>query len=411
MAGGRLWASLCGLAAFALLGRHLSAEEFGSLTFGLALLALLEPLGDWGTSSAALQRAAGRPAALVAALASGRKIRLVSTVCGSVILCAAAYAAGETRAPWLLAAGLLQTTRSLELSSLVFADRLEWRPPVWVRSAVAALRLLGALLLLSLGSRHFGPFLLWHAAAGSLGHVTLHRLARPALGRTRAALEAPQRLARDPGLLRAALPLALAAVAQQAYFYADNFVVRRLCDAPAVGHYNAAVRVLSLAALVAAFATQAALPWLVRRHRAGRLRAATLRLSLPLLGMGTLLAWSLAPLAEPLLVGLFGAPFAAAAPSLRWLLVALAAIHLGAPALTAVVAAGGSRALLGIVLGGLALNLVGNLAWVPGRGIAGAAMATALTEGCVAVASVLVLLRLTRESAGESTDNATEDAT
>lgn len=62
------------------------------------------------------------------------------------------------------------------------------------------------------------------------------------------------------GLFLAALPLGVASLCQQAYFYVDNLFVRPICGAGELGRYNTGVRVMSYGIMVAIYATQAALP-------------------------------------------------------------------------------------------------------------------------------------------------------
>ena len=63
-------------------------------------------------------------------------------------------------------------------------------------------------------------------------------------------------------------------------------------------------------------------------------RGGTSALALPLLGLTLPVALALMPLADEVLVLLFGAEFASAAPSLRWLLAAAAVVSVGAGCLT-----------------------------------------------------------------------------
>ena len=191
--------------------------------------------------------------------------------------------------------------------------------------------------------------------------------------------------------LAAAIPMGAAGLCQQLYFYVDNLFVRPIEGDEALGHYNVAVRIMSYAIMVAVYAPQAALPWLTRQHQEGRLGDAVARLAQPLFalaGLGAGLAW---PFAGAIL-RLFGEGFDAAAPALEWLLVSSAVIYLGASLLTAVVAAGRTRAVLWIALCGLGVNLAGNTYAVPRLGLEGAALATLATEVTVVLASIVVLI-------------------
>lgn len=398
-AAGRLVGSGCTALALVLLARALDAAAFGRLTFYLALFALLEAWTDFGTSTAIVQASARDAALLPRWLAAGRRLRLASAALGALAVAALAFGFREPGAAWIALAGLHPLSRVPELSAVVYQSAMAWRVPVRARALGALARLALVALLLALGARGAAPFVLAHAAGLSAGNLWLARAARARLARE-AEVAAPA----HPGaagaaraalaaLARAAWPLGLTAVVQQAYFYADNLFVRALCGDEELGRYNAAVRVTSLLLLAGTLASATALPWLARAWRDGRLGEATTRLGAPLfaaagLALGALLPWSAA-----LLALLFGPGFAEAAPSLRWLLGAALAVHAGAVLLTALVAAGDGRAVLATALGGLALNLAANAWLVPRQGAAGAALATCATEAWIALAALLFLRR------------------
>ena len=391
---GRFWSVLCTLAALALLSRSLSGAEFGRLTFWLAILILLDGVVDFGTSTAALQRGAHDARALAAAVAAGRRIRAGASALGFLVVVGAAQLFGEDDLGWVALAAILPLTRVLELSAVAYQNEIAWGVPVATRAGAATVRLALVVLLWRAGSASFGPYIAVHAAGGALANVVLFLLVR----RRAAPPDGPTSDA--AGFLRAALPLAAAAICQQAYFYVDNLFVRALRGDVELGRYNAAVRILSFLLMVAAYASTAALPWLARRHRAGDLARATTRLALPLFLGACLTLGGLFPVAGDLLRVVFGADFEVAADSLRWLLAAAAVVYAGSVLLTAVIAAGRSTAVLAIAAGGLALNALGNLWLVPLRGGEGAAMATVATELLVTLASLHVLARAGQRPSG-----------
>jgi O-antigen/teichoic acid export membrane protein len=386
---GRVWSSACTALTLLLLARHLSGEEFGRYTFYLAVFLLLEGLADFGTSSAALQRGASSLDELAATLRAGRRIRALMACAGFAVLAAGAWVFGERHAAWIALAALYPLSRALELSSLVYQREISWRVPVVVRSGSASLRLLLVLLLWSWDVSAAAAFLLAHALGAAAGNLLLHLLARSRL--PRAAIEALPTAA----LWKAALPLGLAGLCQQLYFYVDNAFLRAWRGELELGRYNAAVRVMSLMIMLSGFATSAALPWLARRHRHGDLLAAAESLSLPLfLFACATLGW-VWPWCGELLRLVFGDGFESAGPSLRWLIVATLIIYAGSGCVTALVAAGRMRALLSINACALLLNLLGNAWLVPGHGMAGAAAATAATELLVSACAWLALARPT----------------
>jgi O-antigen/teichoic acid export membrane protein len=230
-----------------------------------------------------------------------------------------------------------------------------------------------------------GPFVVVHAGGLALGNVALHFGARARL---------PPRAPPLSGMLALAMPLALVGLVQQAYFWADNAFVRAWAGEAELGRYNAAVRIFQWLCFFAAFATTSALPWLARRHEEGALGAAAAHLAQPLFALACAAAGLLLPWSGTLLAFAFGPGFEAAAPSLRWLLVALTMVFPGAAFLTALLAAGRSRAALLVTLLALTVNLAGNALLVPRSGAEGAALVTLLTESTVTFASLFALRAL-----------------
>ena len=385
MVVGRVWGSTCTLISLILLARHLEGEGFGRLTFYLAFFLVLDSLADLGTGQVAVQRTAANPEITSGVLAVTRRIRLVTSSLGVLVVAGLVFLLNEPGAPWILLASLYPITHALELSTTVFKNRIAWSKPVLVRIVATSASLLFVVLGVTTGLDQPALFLLAIAMGSTLGNFGLHLAARPHLPK-----EAGPRVDLGP-ILRSALPIGIAGLCQQTYFYVDNLFIRSLVeDEPLrqLGHYNVAVRVMSYGIMVAIYASMAALPWLAREHAAGRLREAAARLAQPMLalgGFGTGLLW---PWCDRLLA-LFGEGFERAAPSLRWLLLATATVYAGAALLTAVVAAGRSYKFLAIAAGGLVVNLAGNAWLVPQRGIEGAAIATLATELTVALAAGL----------------------
>lgn len=383
---GRVWSAACTLTTLWLTAGLLSADAFGRLTFYLALFIWLDSLVNLGTGQVAVQRTAADPDALPSVLRTGRRIRVTTGVLGVLLVGGGAFAFGEAGAAWILLATLYPITHALELSTVVFRNRIVWGVPVAIRAIAAGASLAAVVTLWALGDQEPARYVLAVAVGSTLGNVLLHRAARPHLP------PVPASTPPAPGFLRAALPLGISALAAQTYFYVDNVFIRVYRGEEELGPYNVAVRLMSLSIMVAQYASLASLPWLTRRAAAGELRAAVGRIG-PVLfaaaGLGTGLVW---PWAEELLE-LFKPGFAVAGDALRWLLLSAAAVYVGATLLTAAVAAGRTRAVLAISVVGLAVNLVGNFWWVPLEGIEGAAATTFVTEVVVALGGALVLAR------------------
>ncbi len=385
---GRVWGSACTLSYLALAARYLGEEGFGRFTYYLAVFLVLDSLVDLGTGQAAIQLSAADDSRVNGVIAAARRVRLVTGLVGVVLVGGGALGAGEPGAVWVLIASFYPVTHVLELSTLVLRNRIAWARPVAVRSIASGLSLGFVALLLLAGSREAAHYLCAVAAGSTIGNVLLHLVGRRHL---------PPRGGPSVGvrqLVSLALPMGIAGVCQQAYFWIDNLFVRVWNGDAWLGRYNLAVRVMSFGIMAGTYASLAALPWLTREHRAGRLGPAVVSLAQPtfaLAGLGAGLLW---PFGGDLLVLLGGQEhFRGAAPALGWLLLATATVYVGAPLLTGVVASGRSRSVLVVAVFALGVNVAGNTWLVPSMGIEGAAIATLVTEAVVALGAAISLWR------------------
>ncbi|MFN0008137.1 MAG: lipopolysaccharide biosynthesis protein [Planctomycetota bacterium] len=384
---GRIFGSLCTVLILWTTAQKLPDEAFGRFTFYLAVFALLDSLADFGTGQIAVQRTAGDESAIPPVLAATRRIRLATGSLGVLLVGGGALMWREPGAGWILLASLYPVTHVFELSSTIFRNRIAWGVPVAMRVIANALSLGFVLALAAAGDKESSHYLCGVALGSAISNGLLHLVARRHLPRA----EVPKPPIRD--LLLAALPLGLASLFQQAYFWADNVFVRAICGEIPLGHYNVGVRVMAMTIMVALFASQAALPWLAREHAAGRLSEAVAKLSQPLFALACVGAGSLWPWTERILA-IFGEEFASAGGSLRWLLGATAIIYAGSGLMTALVAAGKMRSILAIAAVGLAVNLVANTLLVPTMGIDGAGAATLATEAVVTMGANIALARI-----------------
>lgn len=387
MALGRLWGSACTLALLWTVSGPLGSAGFGQLTFYLALFMVLDALVDLGTGQATVQTTANSPEAVPGVLARARRTRLTLGIMAALATALLAFAMDEPGAGWIALAALYPITHALELSTVVLRNQIRWERLVLVRAVASAISLGLVVLLIQLGEVRPTIILAAVATGSALGNLGLHLISRPFLPKLADWTPVPA----GP-FLRLALPMGLAALCQQLYFWQDNFFLRSYWDDATLGPYNLAVRCMSYGILLAVYASSAAMPWLTREQHAGHLGDALARIAIPLLALAAFcvgLAW---PHTESIL-GLFGEDFRVAGPSLRWLLLAALTVYLGAPWLTGVVALGRGRSVLGIAALALLVNLVGNLAWVPTEAGLGAARATFLTELSVALMACWELRR------------------
>ncbi len=386
---GRVWGSACTLTILYTLSSHLDPAQFGRFTFYLALFLILDSFVDLGTGQIAVRWTASEPQRTRPVLAAARRVRMTTGSVGLLGVGFLAWFLDEEGAGWIVLAALYPLTHTLELTTTVLKNHISWARPVAVRAVASTTSLVLVLLTVSKGVATPAPFLVAVAGGSALGNLLLHLSSR---GQLPPAAHSPPES--PHALLRSALPIGIAGLCQQTYYWIDNLFVRPLCGQEELGRYNLAVRLMSFGIMAAVYAAMAALPWLTREHHQGRLGPAVARLAAPMIllgGLGTGVVWGLA---EPIL-GLFGEneSFVSATPALRWLMLASLAVYAGAPLLTAVVASGVSASVLRIAAVGLVINLLGNSLLVGSMGIEGAALATLVTEVWVVAGAAWTLTR------------------
>jgi O-antigen/teichoic acid export membrane protein len=193
-------------------------------------------------------------------------------------------------------------------------------------------------------------------------------------------------------IIRLALPLGIASVIASLYFTIDLVILTWLVPAADLGHYAAAVKLLTVVVTVPGFIMQTGIPMLARASAsrdevtevAGRLAHWIAATALPL-------CVGLAVFAHPIVQIVFGSAFLASAPLLRILMVA------GTLALVSNVL-GIVMSSLSIVrpqlifnLATLAVNVVGNILLVPRYGVAASAWLTAACEAIVVSYGIVAL--------------------
>ncbi|MCC6927943.1 MAG: oligosaccharide flippase family protein [Gemmatimonadaceae bacterium] len=196
-------------------------------------------------------------------------------------------------------------------------------------------------------------------------------------------------------LLRRALPLVGSTVLGLVVFNVDVFFIRLYHNAELVGLYAAAYTAISFILNLGVTYSMSLLPSLTRlasapeRERALYLASygKVFALALPIAAGGSALA-------RPLMVTMFGAPFASAGPVLAVLLGSMVVSVVRDVSVVALMARRREDLLLHTVWVSAAASVVLNILLVPSLGMMGAALATVLTEGVRGVLAVTFARRL-----------------
>jgi O-antigen/teichoic acid export membrane protein len=192
--------------------------------------------------------------------------------------------------------------------------------------------------------------------------------------------------------IRDVLPLGAGILISAVYFRIDVYFIQQWHGFQPVGGYNAAFRLVEAMRLLPAAVLAVTFPVLVQATDMQSLK----RIGGGLTLAGVVLAVICAAGGSVIIPLLYGDTYAYAAPAFSILALALPLFFLNYALTHQVIGWDGQRAYLLIVILALAGNVAANLALVPSQGIAGAAIATVLTEVIVSV-GCLAFLNLRRE--------------
>ena len=199
-------------------------------------------------------------------------------------------------------------------------------------------------------------------------------------------------------LFRQSSFLIVSKVMRVLFFSVDVLLLGLMVGDVAVGLYTAAYRVVFVLTALSGTVAFAYLPEFTRTERGGGglhgVAARSLELSsalvFPALIGGVLLA-------EPLMVGVFGADYAGAAPAFQMLLVSIGFSFFRSTPSNVLLVKDRLRLDMWIVSGATALNVVLNAVWIPRFGLEGAAAATLVSElaNCLGAGLAMVSLGVT----------------
>jgi O-antigen/teichoic acid export membrane protein len=178
-------------------------------------------------------------------------------------------------------------------------------------------------------------------------------------------------------------PIGAGIVLSALYFRIDVFLVQLWAGSEPVAFYNAVFRLVEASRLFPAAVLAVVLPSLVR---AGDLRPLA-RVALPITGVALVASAVLWLTAGGLIPAIYGAPYAAAVPAFRVMVLSLPLLSLNLALTHQLVVWDGQRTYAGLCALALAVNVTLNARLIPLWSIEGAAWATlgtevVLTAGC-----------------------------
>lgn len=384
-AAGKVAVLIIGAASIAITTRYLGAEGYGSFALALAFVQMLGVFADLGVVTVVVREISREPERTGELVGSALTLRLllgVAVVALAGLLSLVLPYSPDVRVAILIAG--LPFLLGLATTSLwtIFQARLQMG-----RAAIAdvAGRLAGLAALIAVVEADAG-FEAVVATTAVAAAVTL--------AVTVASVRVRPQARHWGALLAPAIPLGIALAVNELYFRADTFILSLFRPFEEVGYYTLAYRVFELLAVFPAIVMTSVFPLLSRfageqRELAARVLDATadvlVIVAAPVAAGGLVLAPEIARL-------LAGDEFAGAATPLRLLLCAAGAAWVSGLLGYALIAADRRRAVLGLSVGALVVNVALNLALAPSYG-ADAAAAIALASELLLLAGGWLLVR------------------
>lgn len=389
------------------------AEEFGRYTFALSIGLMLAQVADFGLqlfvqrelARLAIPGASARPyftdeGAAARLIGGGLVIKaaLSLVALGIMVAVALAWPVASKGAVILVGlAAVLSTT--LDYLSYCFRALGKLR-----YEALAALLGRSAHLGLGVGLLLLGAGIWGLAIAGNLAmllgigfiYLRLRRYVRPTWrpdwGYWR-------------GMLGQPTAIGIGVIFSIISFRLDNLLILPISGEGELGIYNAAYKLFEPSQIVPGVLLAATFPMIAqsvqgasRREAqgAGKLRSLLAQnlLLLLLLALGVALAMLI--LAAPLVRLLYGGRYSLSAPVLQILAAACVPMYLNYALTHTLIALDRPRLFASFTLAALVVNLASNLALIPLLGIAGAALATVITEVALLLLCSVAVIRLVR---------------
>lgn len=376
----RVVALAAGVVALSLASRYLPVRSFGALTAGMAYASLFAILTDLGLSTAGTREISRAPGGERGVLGNVLGMGLAS----AVVAAGLGLLAMEVVYP---GAGNASTRQAIEILLIqVFVA-----PVTGAARAFFIARQRGYLIAwgdvaLPVGMAVFIAV----AVAGNLGYravviaITAGYVVQ-ALAMAAIALAAGVRVRYHHRsavrLMKVALPLGGVLLINYLYFRLDVLLLSWMKSNVDVARYGLAYRVIEGLMVLPSYVMLALFPSIARSEEdPGRL-GAVIGVALAGLEAIALPVAALTAIFSPQLVVLFGGPkYAAAAPVLAILAVALGISYVAGVYGNALIALGRQRTLFWLGIGPLVVNLLVNLALIPPLGPTGAAVAVVISE-------------------------------
>lgn len=397
LSGDRILRMGVGVFVGSIVARYLGSENFGMLSYSIALVGICAVFSSLGLDSIVIRELTRQGERHGPILATTLCLRLAGAVLAALVSFGVVVA---SRPHDHLALQLVLITSfgtlfsGLGVTDLWFQSQIRSRYTVIsgnIAFAVTTAIRLGLVWfkrpLMEFALVNVGELLL--ASLGSLVAYTRHQAGMLLSWKFERGLAKT--------LLWESFPLLFSGIAVMVYMRVDMLMLAQMAGDRAVGIYAAATRVSEILYFLPSAIVGSVMPSILAAKRDNpetyKRRLSHLFSSMTLLGYGVAIPMSL--LAKPIISLLFGPGFASSAPVLAVHVWSAVFVFLGTAAMPYWLAENKQRFILPLVIIGAVINILLNFMWVPAYQAMGAAMAT-LVSYFVANVVVLSLIKSTR---------------
>jgi O-antigen/teichoic acid export membrane protein len=388
---GEAVALACGLLGTILLSRYLDVAGFGAFNYVFAFLYLFLSLNDLGVNTVVVREVSQAPARAGEIIGAATALRLVMA---SAVLVSAWIAIWlwpmDPSLRWPLSLfALILPLNALNVPVVIFQTsmRFEYTAVTTIIWRVSGLLLIAAALLAGFGLM---TVLVGLLISEVIGLTTMHHLARR-LVRYRPRIDTIWWRA----LLVSAVPVGLNLLLVAVVNRVDFIMLERMTSLADVGLYGAAYRVTNLLERfpILVLATLYPVMSKLALDDTARLRQVYGRAVWRFGAIALPLALVTIAAAPWLLATVFGEPYRASAPALRYLVWSTAFLYLAMTGGTLLNSVRRSRDNVIALAAGAVANVSLNAVLIPARGIEGAAMATAASYALVLLITAVAVRR------------------
>ena len=312
----RLLRILFALFVTAWVARYLGTEHFGLFQYGIAFVGLFGPLAVFGLQGIVVRDIVREPEARDEILGTTFVLRLLGGAAGALLVVLSVAAVRPDQQARIIT-GVISLTlllQSFDTIDMWFQSQVQSKYYVIAKGAALVLisLLKIAAILAGLPVTAFAVLTVVDAAAGGAGLVVAYRSRGFRLRRWRFSR------ARARDLLGQSWTLILSGTLAIIYLKIDQVMLGGMKDDSAVGVYSTAVRLSEVWYFIPAAVTTSVFPALIRsRERGTEIYLGRLQqLYDGLAWIALVVAAALSVVARPLVVLLFGTPYAAAGPIL-----------------------------------------------------------------------------------------------